>query len=112
MKPGRDLDALVNEKIFRIISLKVREGNPAGMKPGWPDNIPHYSTDISAAWGVVENMCIVDVAQVRKINENGKEEVFYSCKIVTEMCKVFKEYGNTAPHAICLAALRAVGAWE
>jgi len=47
MPEGRELDALVAEKIFGIT------------KKHWDFEftLRHYSTDISAAWEVVEKMC-------------------------------------------------------
>lgn len=84
LKPGRELDALVAEKVMG-----------GELRP--------YSTDISAAWEVVEKY------------KWAEPELRYSDE---QHCWVFSlhkasgypnECGDTAPHAICLAALRAVG---
>lgn len=113
MKPGRELDALVAEKMMGLEIANytgethegirvIRVNNPSKVvlapKP--------YSTDIAAAWEVVEKMASVanewtfefrytNVAvRVTDNNLNGISVL---------------EVQDTAPHAICLAALKAVG---
>lgn len=95
MKPGRELDMLVAEK---VMSLK-----PLG-------RVPHYSTDISAAWEVVE-----------KINSSKNKWTLNSLRCDPNDGKW--QFGDidrdgsiwpddkydSAPLAICLAALKAVG---
>lgn len=94
MKPGRELDALIAEKVMRW----NREHDECGLPPGvyGSDNIqpfPHYSTDISAAWEVVEKICpsvitpetehlaanftIVRTLPVVKEFRNGNEDIPY-----------------------------------
>jgi len=88
MKPGRELDALIAEKVM-----------------GWSwgiigDLIPAYSTDISAAWEVVEEMG--DCLHLRQHGEQGEWEAWF-CGYPNS-----KAHGETAPEAICKAALLAV----
>lgn len=124
MQPGRELDALVAEKVmgWRKIShpypysdLTWINSEGATARPG---GIPQYSTDIAAAWVVVEHL---------KNSLNGNEwtgefnlffngceyECWWSFSRKTEegLYETSKEAGvaETAPHAICLAALGAVG---
>lgn len=65
--------------------------------------VPHYSTDIAAAWKVVDKMLneghdfTLDSGRNR---DSG--EIFHSCRIND----VDLTYSNTAPLAICLAALK------
>ena len=113
MKAGRELDALVAEKVM-------------GMRPGtedcWVDPassyggqlpLAHYSTDIAAAWAVVEN--------IKSLHPDDREELTFAMNYYPED-KIWRfgwesygEFGQfsgdaeTAPHAICLAALAAVG---
>lgn len=118
---GRELDALVAEKVMgeRRLSRNVDVGD--GREFRWKihgellENPPAYSTDIAAAWEVVEKLgkrfnVFVDYPTSGNVHAN-----------TGIMCDDFG-HGHTcadaatAPHAICLAALKAVGApadkWE
>lgn len=76
------------------------------------ENLPPYSTDIAAAWEVVEHM-------TQTTKENWKIEIFSSAFIATFSYESGRDkpwqtgeheaYGDSIPHAICLAALKAVG---
>lgn len=114
MKPGRELDILVAEKVMGISMAPVHRKASYGIAPGAinyaQDHIYHpeqepYSSDIAAAWEVVE--------KIRKrnfpltLNHQGKnwwEAIFWD-----ETDDRWKGEGSSAPHAICLAALKAVG---
>jgi hypothetical protein len=61
--------------------------------------LPHYTTDIAAAWEVFEK--VTELGAVFKA-----ETPFWACYISTSD-EVVKAY--TAPEAICLASLRALG---
>lgn len=101
MQPGRELDALVAEK---VMSLYGQE------KTVWPN----YSTDISSAWAVVE--------EVRKKSRFDVLSLYSPCDESDKWWAGFErkwpgrninhmydlESGITAPHAICLAALKSV----
>ncbi len=105
MKPGRELDALVAEKVMGYET--VYSGANYYVERTYSP-VPLYSTDISAAWEVVEKLaCMKD-----EVN------VFYDCG--AWFCNTgvdangewsIERSGScaTAPHAICLAALKAVG---
>lgn len=140
MKPGRSLDALVAEKVTgskpRTISGATKDKGEswaviqdAMNGPFYTDNdvrdwiesvqgyelmhihyYPKYSTDIAAAWQVVEKL--------------GSEKFMFDLKRRYSICgwgwdaefadynwKEYEADGVTAPHAICLAALKAVG-WD
>jgi len=112
MQPERELDSLIAEKVmgWRYKETVYSWGevlSPAQwIKPnGWPvDRVPNYSTDISAAWGVVEELeqkkWFVTIrnrsASFHLIN-NGK--ILDGTGIVT---------ANSTPESICKAALLAV----
>jgi hypothetical protein len=83
---------------------------------GWLDGQPYppcYSTDIAAAWQVVETLARSNLSvQVRYHNGRLAEVIFYEDPTNPD----FVEYGyvsskesNPVPHAICLAALKALG---
>ncbi len=107
MGPGRELDALIAERVMDFLkrpdgyykgpdwfySLEPEYGNMNG-----PKLIPSYSTSIEAAWEVVKRML-------------SKNNIFQLKKIGVDWEADFaphNDYGDTAPHAICLAALKAV----
>lgn len=138
MNPGRELDALVAEKVMGWKRVEKPHKFGTGITihlraPGKPEEpntvceyitgdiaapclpsefIPKYSTDIAAAWYVVE-----------KIKHNGPAEA----KDMDATLTIEEADGEwwvgwrwhewtgdgasaqSAPHAICLAALKAVG---
>ena len=100
MKPGRELDALVAEKVMdNEIQRYVR-----GTLPCLFSNLPHYSTDIKAAWEVVEKM---------KKQSKILIEVLHLCYTIqtfnSENQITWTKSEISPAHAICLAALKAKG---
>ena len=107
MEAGRELDALVAEKIFGFVDLGPLQF--AGLRYQKPTTdgvvvlgrLPYYSTDIAAAWQVVEK---------------------YRCGFKLEFVDLYRRWyceftinenlqsalAETSPHAICRAALLAV----
>lgn len=109
MKPGRELDLLIAEKVMGydpIENMVYDAQPPISVVPPWRP-LPYYSTDIAAAWEVVEKMreesvySFIDNTQ----SPGGK----YFCSMVTIDKGMAGARAATAPHAICLAALRAKG---
>lgn len=111
LKPGRELDALVAEKVMWW--HKYEDSNPKATIRTIGDTEDHkckfcgsfeghdikpYSTSIEAAWEVVEKLIESD------------DWVDFSLEYEPTFKWSANEiiYGETAPHAICLAALRAV----
>lgn len=110
MNPGRELDALVAEKV-----MGWRLGEHLGMKRNvwklpegqklngldWCNEPPLYSTNIAAAWEVIEklNICI----EVLRVKEAQTGSWQYVASTVSG-----RTIADAAPHAICLAALKAV----
>lgn len=111
MNPGRGLDALVAEKVMQVPydlhsfkkwgakAFLISDKNDGYYMFGPPSP---YSTDMGAAWEVAEKF---DRVCVEKDTASGKWKAggwifdkFVSSHLV-----------DTAPHAICLAALKAVG---
>lgn len=104
MKAGRMLDALVAEKVMGWENNKEgptyrgsRENQIYAMNDFPIIDCPCYSTDISAAFEVVNNF-----RRFRLLLEPGGR---YSCMFSDE----YIACGDTAPEAICVAALKAVG---
>lgn len=102
MNPGRELDALVAEK---VMGIKVRcdilaSGTILPIVGGTiTKHIEPYSTDIAAAWEIL--------SKFKKFSVFQGEDVMVEISIG----KFGKEsaHANTVPHAICLAALKVVG---
>jgi len=137
MKPGRELDALVAEKVFdkswpkggqwirleysRIFNeqcsgQKYVHGGEPHMNDRINDFLPAYSTDISAAWKVVEKLTAEGYCPALVNDDFGHwalsfsgtqpvEEKTNGC--ISTWCDEV-DWADTAPHAICLAALKAV----
>jgi hypothetical protein len=139
MKPGPKLDELIRQKVMYTVSDGIK----------WMDGGAKYSTDIAAAWQVVERLAPIvgdfheadgwfkllyadsaDHGDADKgCNPGGgdygpddEDLSKWSCHFHpghpgadTESSRLFKDYrkacarGQTAAHAICLAALRVVG---
>lgn len=130
MKAGREMDALVAEQVMGwtncqkcefatwlssdksiIASGEQWRGNPLPLdiaqevsdkfNPRW-ETIKNYSTDIFAAWKVVEKSAgfMVENRQVYKPDE-------WECEIAFEGTYIYFASANTAPLAICRAALLA-----
>ena len=113
---GRELDARVATKVMgwkEAWPKYAYDGTPsgvlfgAGIDPhGCKIPLPHYSTDIAAAWEVVEKSrhgSHVEVAH--GATSNAGKYARWRCKFGMQ---VFAE-ADSAPLAICLAALKACG---
>jgi hypothetical protein len=116
MTPGRELDALVAEKVMGwLVDHRRMLGAP---KPHITDPfvdhielvpVPRFSTDIAAAWEVVDTILTPTAAWGghRYFKVNAIQEMF---TVTFETNYEGRATAKTMPHAICLAALKAVGA--
>jgi hypothetical protein len=104
MNPGRELDALVAEKVMGCHNVNGQLYPPDFSGHGIHLAIvaPHYSTSIAAAWKVVEKLENNFVA-LSALGSGFRVEMkaFVTATVYGE--------ADTAAHAICLAALKAVG---
>ena len=115
MRAGRELDALVAEKVMGMVDNRPsgRSGEMWGImdwyapgEPVWVGDFPLYSTDISAAWEVVEKMR----EKGFYLDTNNRQPEGYWCEFADEGYEVGGQaFGESEPHAICLASLRALG---
>lgn len=113
LKPGPELDALVAEEVMGIKDIQYTfNGIPCDGSPdyyystdrpeGYLSNpLSRYSTSIEAAWEVVEKFKDVEVYVNKQSNYPG-----FSC-VIGDLLEAYA-VGETAPHAICLAARKAV----
>jgi hypothetical protein len=98
MKAGRELDSLVAEKFMGHGS-----GYPLPNDFKYLAEVPCYSTDIAAAWEVVEHL-----RQAYKIVDVLLTKSYASCKLYDDETFISVD-ADTASLAICLAALKTVG---
>lgn len=114
MQPGeiipREIDRLIAERMMGWTNLSLA-GTRFGTTPQGRVHriVPQYSTDISAAWEVVE--------QLRLLGYQGgidwaRPEPGYECAFWSSSISPYEKQSSraeTAPMAICLAALKVIG---
>jgi hypothetical protein len=111
MKAGRELDALIAARVMGWTGVRIDHPGGEEIRMGTsPEGkggvVRHYSTDIGAAWAVVE-----------KMRAAGWSFTLQPYPGATTWDVIFGRFGSgawardiaDAPYAICLAALRAVG---
>jgi len=105
----RELDAKVAERVMGVDLnpdlYRIEDNNML--------TIPAYGSDIKAAWLVVEKLRELDFWVMmgdHDVNDEGTIEEIWWCKFYPSDENILEriEYANTAPKAICLAALSAV----
>lgn len=108
IKPCRELDAIIAEKVMGWRWNEQTAWSPTGSRNSrtdLPDDswwwLPYYSADIAAAWEVME-MPHFDAWFIGR-NASGAWEVLNPWTDNTVVSTA-----DTAPHAICLAALKAL----
>lgn len=109
MKPGRELDLLIADK---VMGIKFEDCKPVAI--GFKDNDfkgLHYSTDISAAWEVVEKVQSIgrNLEMFHRVLPHGKCYVAGFPAQGEQAGLYAAKIQETASHAICMAALKAVG---
>jgi hypothetical protein len=134
LEAGRELDARIAEllgwKNVRFDGEEVTvdahsftrypmgwHGEKPGLPPGWRTDIPHYSTYIGAAWEVVEQLIERGVVSVRLEWWGGSPDEGPDWEAIIDLpvprppsqpdCVVLAR-ADTAPLAICRAALQAI----
>ena len=98
MKPGPELDALIAEKVMGWKLSRYFWDTGTGKIA--IERTPKYSTSIQAAWDVVEKL----EGELHFKRKDDKWSVFLMGAEVWA-----GSTQDTLPHAICLAALKAVG---
>jgi hypothetical protein len=105
---GREMDALIAEKVFGH-----DRGFPEVLGERWiafPERVlPRYSTDIAAAWPVLEK--VHGTSHTRSTIESGPKG--WTCRIASLTGHGQLGYGEgaTAAEAICRAGLMASARW-
>jgi hypothetical protein len=115
MKAGRELDALVAEKVIGLTDFYWLSGELHHEARYKQLLVPHYSTNISDAWQVVEKLD--HNVTLEKFNtftldfNNAKQIEKYEYR-ATAWCDGHRGISyeeETAPLVICLSALKAKG---
>lgn len=120
MKPGRDLDILIAEKVMGysvggphegvFTMYKQKQNAPTGQYDSWHGELPNYSEDMIAAWQVVEKINRWHFSIARHGMTFDPSGWIYEAKFVGVIKdSTIEAEGETVPHAICLAALKVVG---
>jgi hypothetical protein len=114
MNPGRELDALVAEKVMgrngAVEQWRQTANGPdmitatTAAVDGWRP-IPNFSSDIAAAWEVLEKLRGMLHEEISVASSYDKK-FWVVCLEGTQQLA----HAETAAHAICLAALKAVNA--
>ncbi len=104
----RKIDRLIAEKVMGWEKLNKNFWNNKG---AWiPVNTFNPSTNIQDAWVVVKKLNETFTVDIRDTLNDGAECYLYEFQEETETLFPYKAAdGETAPLAICLAALKAVG---
>lgn len=106
LQPGRELDILIAEKIFGHMMnedhiVKWAQISDDDWEPSF-EPCPHYSTSIADAWQVVEKMKELGA----EINIGFYEK--WDCEFDYPIGCNWRAVAETAPEAICKAALIAI----
>ena len=108
MKPGNELNAIVAEKIFGweiYQDQDQRDRSYVKHNAGGGYLLPDFSCDMGAAYQVVQEMIKRDYVNRFTMVETQSWHKCYFGKDNDE----FAEKGESVPHAICMAALKAEG---
>ncbi len=108
---GRELDALVAEKVMGWHHTGSDDRYPVDDKGRSQLYVPDYSTDIGAAWAVVERMRELDWRMLLEnwVSSSDAYAAFFHPQDRYRYGNHIGVTDDTAPLAICRAALRAVG---
>lgn len=113
MKPGKELNEWIAEHVFgwKKVSEDVWDQHKIG-EGTFRGPLPDYSTDMNAAMDVVEKAGITAIIKVfdgrwmARLNDPADLDTYYEVSCYKD-CEDFA-IGETAPHAICLAAMKAL----
>lgn len=134
LDPGRELDALIAEKVMdwkevRFIgqSFSLKPDNLEGRPPDYEKYeqavirkclvpIPNYSTDIAAAWLIIEEFKKREAAYCIEQHPCAEEPTVWILTdknmpegmVATDHQEHISATAATVPLAICLAALKAI----
>lgn len=119
LQPGKELDAIIANKVMGLDLSKYRQSNyfsSIDIRKGYDGCYGYYSTEISAAWEVVErleNNFRFMLTRNYKTPANSSHYCWarFQDKYQRGLGTTHSHSGisESASHAICLAALNAIG---
>jgi hypothetical protein len=105
LQAGRELDALVAEKVMGIkCGVCLQDGQLEPITMDWRE-IPHYFTDIAAAWEVHLEACSWLFSKRRQYLRALQEQARTENGELVAWPDVLVVLRDRMPEAICLAAL-------
>lgn len=107
MKAGRELDKTIAEKFLGLPNVRRLNSDDLVYGDGlYGSPVAYYSTCLAAAWQVLDywklNPHVLGDVELRR--QNGQ----WKCTLFAPSVQ-HEAWGETAPEAICLAALKAMG---
>lgn len=102
MKSALEIDELVAVHVFKLRNIDGKWFDPRGV---WVPRLPKYSTNIAAAWKVVEALKDFPFSLNRE-PDSETEVIFWDADECLERARATC---LATPEAICLAALAAFG---
>lgn len=110
---GRELDALVAEKVFGTVPTWNTVRTMDGPRKRLSGTVPSYSTDIAAAWQVAEDLKRRGWYPMVYVDDTGDlvppvEPQAWFAKLDPNWRDLPEVRGESAAHAICLVALQAL----
>jgi hypothetical protein len=119
LEAGPELDALIAEKVMGGTLIRcslhgAKDGPPNCRQVHWPGgrvgHPPEYSTDIAAAWTVVERLASLNEDQFVRVAalRHGKWSAIVATEHASSETILGRSAADSAPLAICRAALLAL----
>lgn len=118
MEAGRTLDKIVHEKVMGEALIATALHDHPWLADGTLLNVtvPHYSTNIGAAWQLVEQLTQpgrepqeLYFKMTHAWGDDYGTWAYFDWKGTSDGHPLYGANAPTVPHAICLAALKAVG---
>lgn len=122
LQPGRELDAVIARQVMGFSTVRIASdddwrrykmptddsfrhgdlivGDGVGGTEGFIRHVPHYSTDIAAAWEVIEWL---------NGDDNPEMHTMFDECLKRQLIPLWGLNGVTAAYRICLAAIKIFG---
>lgn len=112
---NREIDALIHEKVFgRCAHQWLQHLSPmqcfkCGQAETQYSKTPFYSTDMAAAWQIVERLDSYEISQNGASHAEVPDPKKGWRATYTQNGRTYTAFAETGPLAICLAALQSIG---
>lgn len=110
MQAGRALDALIAEKVMGWIEIEGESGIDPEFDPDGILKVPRYSTDIAAAFEVLEKLNKLGFGHtIAKQYDITNSRWVHSVSVNKVFERGVQAVTDSVPLAVCLCALKALG---